>query len=137
MKKEFTKWTIKEFKSLPRPDSFWNNIGEVDSLVIIPCRYRHDSGYRCMQFAAIQNGEPTYLLSGCSDVINLGGIGGYNARCDNTEKYLKRVKSQSVPVNDWSFDCLPVSGLLRIMSRRKMIVGASISNFEIYFKEDE
>jgi hypothetical protein len=137
MKKHFTQWTRKEFEALPRPDSFWNNIGEVDSLVILPCKRRHDSGYRCMEFVAIQNGEPTYLLSGCSDVINLGGIGGYNVSKNDIEKYSTRVKSQVVPVNDWSIDCLPVSGLPRLFCRRKMIVGASISSFEVYFKEDE
>ena len=86
-----------------------------------------------MEFVAIQNGEPTYLLSGCSDVINLGGIGGYNVFENDIEKYSTRVKSQVVPVNDWNIDCLPVSGLPRLFCHRKMIVGASISNFEVYF----
>lgn len=135
--KDFTLWTRKEFEALPRPDSFWNNIGEVDSLVILPCKRKHDSGYRLMEFVAIQGGKPTYLLSGCSDVIHFSGIGGYNSTGDNLPEYMRRIKTQTIPVSGWKIDCLPISGLLRIMNDRKMIVGASISDFEIYFIEDE
>lgn len=95
--KEFTKWTRKEFEALPTPKSYTNEeIGEVDSLVILPEKHNHDSGWRCMSFVTIQNGVPTYRISGCSDVINLGGIGGYNFQgmsdCVSTD----RIKSQVV-----------------------------------------
>lgn len=135
-KKHYNEWSKRDFQSLPRPDNFWNNIGEVDSLIIIPTRRKHDSGYRCMEFAAIQNGEPTYLLSGCSDVIHFGGGGGYNVFGGDIKKYAKRVKEKIGPINDWIVDCLPVSGLLRITCRHKIIVGASVSSFDIYFKEE-
>lgn len=129
--KEFTKWTRKEFESLPTPKSYTNEeIGEVDSLVILPERHYHDSGWRCMSFVTIQNGIPTYRISGCSDVINLGGIGGYNFKSTD------RIKSQTVPNADWHIDCLPVSGLLRIFSGKyKLYVGASLSDFELFYKE--
>lgn len=127
--KNYIKWTKKEFESLPSPPSYRNEIGEVDCLVIIPTRHTHDSGYRCMKFAVIQNGIPTYLVSGCSDVIHLGGIGGYNS-------YINRVKNKQVSVCSWSIDCLPKSGLLRIFCDKKMYLGASLSSFEIFFKED-
>lgn len=133
--KNYTKWTKKEFESLPSPPSFHNNIGEVDCLVIIPTRHTHDSGYRCMKFAVIQNGIPTYLVSGCSDVIHLGGIGGYN-KCIANNSYINRVENKQVPVCSWSIDCLPTSGLLRIFCDKKMYLGASLSSFEIFFKED-
>ena len=129
------KLTNKEFESLPIPPSYHNNIGEVDWLVIIPTRHTHDSGYRCMKFAVIQNGIPTYLVSGCSDVIHLGGIGGYN-KCIANNSYINRVKNKQVPVCSWSIDCLPTSGLLRIFCDKKMYLGASLSSFEIFFKED-
>ena len=78
-KKDFTKWTRKEFESLPAPNIFTNEeVGEVDSLVILPCKHYHDSGFRCMEFVTIQKGKPTYRLSGRSDVLHLSGIGGYN-----------------------------------------------------------
>lgn len=129
--KEFTKWTRKEFESLPTPKSYTNEeIGEVDSLVILPEKHNHDSGWRCMSFVTIQNGVPTYRISGCSDVIHLGGIGGHNIKSTD------RIKSQTVPNADWHIDCLPVSGLLRIFSGKyKLYVGASLSDFELFYKE--
>lgn len=129
--KEFTKWTRKEFESLPTPKSYTNEeIGEVDSLVILPEKHNHDSGWRCMSFVTIQNGVPTYRISGCSDVIHLGGIGGHNIKSTD------RIKSQTVPNVDWHTDCLPVSGLLRIFSGNyKLFVGASLSDFELFYKE--
>lgn len=129
--KEFTKWTRKEFESLPTPKGYTNEeIGEVDSLVILPEKHNHDSGWRCMSFVTIQNGVPTYRISGCSDVIHLGGIGGHNIKSTD------RIKSQTVPNADWHIDCLPVSGLLRIFSGNyKLFVGASLSDFELFYKE--
>ena len=129
--KDFTKWTRKEFEALPTPKSYTNEeIGEVDCLVILPEKKYHDSGWRCMSFVTIQNRVPTYRISGCSDVIHLGGIGGHNIKSTD------RIKSQTVPNADWHIDCLPVSGLLRIFSGNyKLYVGASISDFELFYKE--
>lgn len=138
-KKDFTLWTRKEFEALPRPKSFTNEeIGEVDSLVILPTKRKHDSGYRCMEFATIQKGVPTYIVSGCSDVIHLGGISGVNTSMvhHNKDLHLERVTNNTSPRISWSIDCLPVSGLLRLFCDRKMYVGASISSFEVFFKED-
>lgn len=113
-KKDFTKWTRKEFESLPTPKSFTNEeVGEVDSLIILPCKHYHYSGFRCMEFVTIQKGEPTYRLSGCSDILVF----------ENMPDYIK-------------IDCLPTSGLLRIFCDKKIYVGSSLSSFEIYFKED-
>lgn len=136
--KDFTKWSRKDFESLPRPNSYANeDVGEVDSLVIIPTRYTHDSGYRCMQFATIQNGVPTYLISGCSDVIHISGIGGYNHNhSQSMNEYSKRITSGMTPSVAWKIDCLPKSGLLRLFCNKKMYIGASVSDFEIVFKED-
>lgn len=133
--KDYTKWTRKEFESLPRPKSFTNEeIGEVDSLVIIPCKYNHDSGYRCMQFVTIQNNKPTYLVSGCSDVIHLGGISGLYTT--DLEAHKKRRQEGKIPIVDWTIDCLPTSGLLRLFCSKRIIVGANLSSFEIFVKED-
>ena len=134
--KDYTQWTRKEFESLPSPDSYQNNIGDVDSLIVLPTRRTHDSGYRCMRFVTIQNGIPTYVISGCSDVIHLGGIGGLNVKPFNSSTHRYRLASQKTPSIDWSIDCLPKSGLLRIFCGKKLIVGASLSSFELFFKED-
>lgn len=129
--KDYTKWTRKEFESLPRPKSYTNQeIGEVDSLIILPRRHRHDSGYRCMEFVTIQNNIPTYIVSGCSDVIHLGGIGGLNIYKND------KLANKRTSIIDWSIDCLPTSGLLRLFCSKRIIVGASLSSFEIFVKED-
>jgi hypothetical protein len=136
--KHFTEWTRKEFEALPRAD--WkNDVGEVDSLIILPTRRKHDSGYRCMEFVIIQKGKPTYIVSGCSGVINLAGIGGYNVGEHNFYKKLLeyRISTQTCPRVSWSIDCLPVSGLLRLFCDRHLYIGRSLSSFEVFFKEDK
>ncbi len=146
-----------EFDRLPHRK--WDeDIGEFDSLIILPSkvhyhdilfykarcilakllRYEepnvytvkglHDSGYRCMDFVAVRGEEPVCQLSGCSDVIHIDGIGGFGY--DWLHKY--NTVPKLVPPHDWSIDCLPVSGLLRLFCRGKMLVGTALSSFEIY-----
>lgn len=134
--KHYNEWTRKEFEALPTPTSYTNQeVGEVDSLIILPEKYYHDSGYRCMSFVTIQNDKPTYKISGCSDVIHFGGIGGLNVRY-YTDTYQEMVKEQKKPLVAWCVDCLPKSGLLRIFCGKKIYIGASLSSFEIFFKEE-
>ena len=86
----------------------------------------HDSGYRCMDFVAVRDGEPVCRLSGCSDVIHIDGIGGYGRR---------GIPEAKLPTS-WHIDCLPTSGLLHIFNgRRSIVCGASLSSFEIYAEE--
>ncbi|MBQ2375690.1 MAG: hypothetical protein II298_03345 [Bacteroidales bacterium] len=136
--KHYNEWTRKEFEALPKPNCFTNQeIGEVDCLIILPQKHRHDSGYRCMSFVTIQNNKPTYIISGCSDVIHLGGIGGFNIRYITSNlTYQERIKEKKTPAVSWSIDCLPTSGLLRLFCDKRMYVGASLSSFEIFFKEE-
>lgn len=137
--KHFTEWTRKEFEALPRAD--WHNreVGEVDSLIILPTRHKHDSGYRCMEFVTIQKGKPTYIVSGCSDVIHLAGIGGHNVGLHNYGMglYSLRAREKTTPRVCWSIDCLPVSGLLHLFCDKHLYIGQSLSSFEVFFKEDE
>lgn len=123
--------TIKDFEKVPHRGSFNKDIGEFDSLVILPTREKHDSGYRCMDFVACIKNKPICRLSGCSDVIHIDGISGYGYNWIN-----RRVGIPSqVEVVGWSVDCLPKSGLLRIFNdRRKMIAGDALSSFEIFAK---
>ena len=93
--------------------------GDFDSLVILPLRTKHDSGYRCLDFVAVRNGKPVCKLSGCSDVIHIGGIGS---------SYLG--KSDLV---DWSIDCLPKSGLLRLFAGDAILKdGGALSSFQVF-----
>jgi hypothetical protein len=110
------KMTRKQFNEL-RPRDWNEDIGELDSVVILPLRSMHDSGYRKMDFVGVVGDEPVCRLSGCSDVVNVGGIIWGS---DKTQR--------------WSIDCLAVSGLLRIFSNQKILVGPALSSFDIFQK---
>lgn len=118
-----------EFEALPSRN--WNeDIGEFDSLIILPKRHLHDSGYRCMDFVAVRDFKPVCRLSGCSDVIHIEGIGGLGYRwLERFGEYPKSVK----PIG-WSIDCLRTSGLLRLFTGRKMLAGEALSSFEVFSK---
>ena len=122
--------TKKDFEELPL-HAKWDEEIICDSLVIIPGRIKdmHDSGYRTMTFVAIQHDEPVCLISGCSDVINFDGIGGYGYRW--LDKY--GTVPKQIPPSAWNIDCLPKSGLLRIWPDFcRMKTGHALSSFSIY-----
>ena len=94
----------------------------------------HDSGFRLLDFVACDGEEPICLLSGCSDVVHVDGIGGYGK--DWLHKY--NGVPAMIPPSGWSIDCLPKSGLLRMWpNTRKMTCGAALSSFEIFAVEGE
>lgn len=121
--KSFELWTRKEFEALPYRK--WNEEIICDSLAILPTRRLHDSGFRCMDFVAIQGNKPICRCSGCSDVFHLGGIGGNNYGINQNE-IPDRVA--------WSIDCLKVSGLLRVFCHHKLVLGSALSSFEVFYK---
>lgn len=121
--KTFEKWTRKELEALPRRN--WDeDIGEFNSLIILPTKDIHDSGFQCMDFVAVKNNIPFIRLSGCSDVLHIGGIGGFN------NKYW--YKDGGKPFAKWSIDCLPKSGLLRLFSGDKLICSDALSSFGVF-----
>ena len=125
---DIVKMKRKDFDNMPH-HKCGEDIGEFDCLIILPLRRRHESGYRCMDFVAVRGNEPICLLSGCSDVIEIDGIGGYGI--DWLEKY--SCCPGLVPTAGWMIDCLPVSGLLRMFCRRRKLKAApAVSSFEIY-----
>jgi len=125
--KPLEQWTRKEFSVLP--DRKWGeDIGEFDSLIILPLRRLHDSGFRCLDFVAAIGNKPICLLSGCSDIIHIDGIGGYGY---NWLQNSGGIPNTVVPVG-WNIDCLKTSGLLRIFTGGKLIAGEALSSFEIY-----
>jgi hypothetical protein len=75
--------------------------------------------------------EPVVRMSGCSDVINIDGMGGYGQLNLNGE--LPRFR----PIQAWSIDCLPKSGYLRLFCRGQIVVGHDLSSFEIFWKQME
>lgn len=119
--------TKEDFEKVPERDGWSKDVGEFSSLVIIPMDYAHDSGWMCMDFVAVnKEDEPICKLSGCSDVLNLDGIGGYgNWR---TGELPRRIEPKG-----WTIDCLPC-GYLRLFSRSTLTAGPALSSFEIYAK---
>ena len=48
--RSFEYWTNKELEALPARE--WNeDIGEFDSLIILPTKHLHDSGFWCMDLS--------------------------------------------------------------------------------------
>lgn len=127
--------TVEDFMKVP----YWGEVldrddlrgFEFDSLVVIPTKDIHESGFRCMEFVAIdKNGEPICRLSGISDVLNLDGIGGYGKWNPYTELHSPR----KIDPKSWSIDCLKTSGFLRIFARDGLFLDDPwpLSSFELY-----
>ena len=116
--KDVSDMTVEEFRELPLRG--WDeDIGEFRSLVILPTETIHDSGFRCMEFVAIgAGGKPICRLSGCSDVVHLGGIGS-------------TVPFGPKRLANWSIDCLKESGLLRAFCDCPIVAGLDLSSFEV------
>ena len=117
--------TKEDFLAVPQRTHFNDDIGLFYSFVIIPMDYLHDSGFRCMDFVAVDiTGEPICRLSGCSDVINFDGFGGYGKEFVVGEK--------GRPIEGWRIDCLPC-GLLRVFCNGWIEAGPAVSDFSIYW----
>jgi len=123
--------TRRELEAVPLRK--WDeDVGPFDSLVVLPLRTKHDSGYRCMDFVACKRAEDGEMvafarLSGCSDVVHLDGIGGYGwSWLDSGGVPL------TIPVKAWSIDCLPKSGLLRVFARGYLRAGPALGSFELF-----
>ncbi len=126
MSKTICEMTKTEFNQVKNREYFDTDIGEFDSLVLIPKRGSHDSGFRLMNFVAVKNNIPVCRLSGCSDVLHIDGICGVG-------KWRRTIPRQVSP-KGWSIDCLKKSGLFRLFPRHGygLKCGVAISSFEIY-----
>lgn len=100
---------------------------EFTSLVIVPSRKKHESGYNMMSFCAIDHGKPIAMLGGCSDVMHIEGIGGYGEWIENCPKYSK--------CKSWCIDCLPCGYLHIWCSGYKLKASAGLSDFDVYSVE--
>ena len=118
--KPITEMTRKEFEALPVRK--WDeDIGQFTALVILPLRSKHESGFRLLDFVACRESLPLCRLSGCSDVLHIGGIGGWGVRVGGTPRRIP-----------WQIDCLPKSGLLCLASSEYLSCGDALSSFSIY-----
>jgi hypothetical protein len=124
-----------QFRLIPRLTTTQAEV-ECSSFVILPSRRMHDSGYRCMGFVLVDpEARPMGLVSGYSDVIHFDGIGGFGYR------WLERFGRcpDVLPPIEWTIDCLPRSGLLRVFCRSQkgqtiIAETCSLSSFEVYAK---
>lgn len=118
----------KEFWELP--ERKWNqDIGPFASLVILPSGRFHESGWRNMDFVAVdKDGYPICRLSGCSEVINFDGIGGYGK---NWLKVNTCHAPSMVPTKAWAIDCLPC-GYLHVWANCALTCGGALSSFELF-----
>lgn len=129
MSKTIFDYTLEELKDL-----WYLNPGkkEFDSVIIVPMDEVHDSGYRCMKYILCDTKDDVEdlivgVIGGCSDVLHLNGIGGHGL------SFERNIALQTVPIVDWSIDCLDNSGCLRLFGPR-MVLNNHIqaSSVEIY-----
>lgn len=133
VEKTVMEMTRKEIEATPEVGGWQDDIGKFDTLVILPTKRLHDSGYRCMYFVACIKGVPKYKLAGGSDVLHLDGIGGYGKNW--LEKY--GTCPSLVEPTAWNIDCLPKSGLLQLFTHGVLTAGSALSSFEIYTERKE
>lgn len=113
-----------DFKTIPHIP--WNNNKDIkfNCLVIIPTNRKHDSGYRCMEYCAVKDGEPIGIFGGSSDVLHLDGIGGYGKWTTTIPNKFDR--------KPWNIDCLPC-GYLCLWCSGYILVGKDcLSDFSLY-----
>lgn len=122
------KMSKKEFEAVPELEHWSDTIDDFDSLVILPTKRKHDSGYRVMDFVVVKEGKAIVRISGCSDVLHIDGIGGFGKWSADTGI------PKSVVPKGWSIDCLPKSGLLRIFCNGSLTTGMVVSSFELFGK---
>ncbi len=123
-----------DFYNLPKIE--WNsdmNGKQFDSIIILPERRKHDSGYMCMSFVGCIGSEAVVIMSGISDVLHIDGIGGYG------KDWLERFHGvpKLVPAKSWNIDCLPCGCLNIWASGRKIEIGYMLSSFEIFAEPEQ
>lgn len=117
-----------DFKELPKITELPEGEREFDSLIIIPERYKHDSGYMRMSFAGCKGDKAVCIMGGGSDVIHLTAL--VDMEDGGTVQEVKYPKK--IPLKAWSIDCIPC-GCLRILARKgKITMGSVPPSFEIY-----
>ena len=125
--------TRKDILNIPYPEKV-SDIGVFDSLIIVPTRKKHDSGYMCMDFITVKGHETQYRLSGWSDVLHLDGIGGYGSFyfTDIVGTFSDRSRLHCCEVKGWTIDCIPC-GLIRLFANKKLYIENSpLSDMDIY-----
>lgn len=105
--------TVEELRQVPYRGSYDNEVQGVCSIVILPSNELHDSGYRFIDFVAVDNHDyPICRLDDCSDVLF--------------------IEQTSECIGRYTIDCLPISGCLRIFKGAGCFkIGAALSVFVV------
>lgn len=124
--KELNDMTRKDFEALP--ERTWSEVlTGVDSIVLIPSRRKHDSGFACFGYVAVK-GEQAWRCGG-GDVLHIDGIGGYGKDWITRESGVPSM----ISVKGWNIDCLVKSGFLRLWSDKgKLSCEPDLSSMEVY-----
>lgn len=102
--------------------------GRFAAVIIVPIPGElHESGWRRMKFVFVKrDGMVVGVSGGASDALHLNGIGGYG------KDFKTALLSGKTDVVDWSIDCLPTSGCLRLFSSKALeLKGFCCSDAEI------
>lgn len=100
-----------------------------NSVVIVPTDDLHDSGFRCMKFILVRDGEVVGCVGGGCDTVQPNGIGNRGRDCQN---YI----CGFIPYMGMSMDCLAGSGCVRIMMYKLCSCADFIgSDFMFYLEE--
>ena len=118
-----------DFKQLPHISQLEECKRVFDSLIIVPERYKHDSGYMCMSVVGCVGENAVCIMGGGSDVLNLDGIGGYGKWFNG---FFNGELPDKIEPKGWSIDCLPCGCLRLFSSKGGLTIGSMLSSFEIY-----
>jgi len=129
--KDINDMTEKEFLDIEKETNTGRPI-QFDSLVILPTKYVHDSGYRSMDFVLIKDSKPLIRLDTYSDVIHINGITGHGDL--SYRKFDDPLESIR-----WCIDCLKTSNLLRLYTIDTKLVTytPTLSSFEVFIDENK
>jgi hypothetical protein len=122
-KNKVSNMTRKQLEKIPVKQ--WDATVKFSSMVLLPTSNVHDSGYGIIKVIYVdEEDHPICKTGGCSDVINLNGIGGLSLR---NKEHLKSA---------WCIDLLPKSGLFRIWDglSNQLESGLDLSSLEIFSK---
>ena len=124
--KDLNEMTRKDFAALP--ERKWNEVLDgIDSIVLIPSKKKHDSGYACFGYVAVK-GDKAWRCGG-GDIIHIDGIGGYGKDWLTASSGVPSM----VSVKAWNIDCLVKSGYLRLWSSNgKLSCEPDLSSMEVY-----
>lgn len=113
----------------------WNDEEtEFNSLLIVPRGELHDSGWMCMVFIALWNGEPVGYFDCGSDVISLDGTGGYGRYSDWPMGSIPRMVSPK----GWRMDMTPGGCLRLFVTNMDYVLKAEgLSSFQVYAVKKE